>query len=97
MARPLLVVRCFGGVEFSGNEPPMPREDDLGFSDAGNLLERSILPSVVRQGEYIERVAVARMVDLRRDYARHVARASAAQPSGDTCSPWPPLRSESQS
>ena len=31
----------FGAVELSGNEPPVPGEDGLWFSDAGNLLERS--------------------------------------------------------
>jgi hypothetical protein len=30
----------FGAVEFAGNEPAVPGENRIGFSDAGYLLER---------------------------------------------------------
>src|SRR5258706_823770 len=42
-----------------------------------------LMLAVVRQSEHIQRVAVAGVMNLRRDHAGHVARASTAQPSGD--------------
>ena len=72
-----------GGMNDGGSGGP-PNWVPHGFmtGSATQLADAASL-TPVRQAKNIQRIPIARMMDLRRDDARHVARTAAAQAGGN--------------